>query len=245
MQALAQLRPPKLPFRELDLLVKAIGECRSKAEEDRIIAAEVDTLKARLSDPKLDKTRGREYMVRAIYCEMLGHDASFALIPALQLASDTNLLTKKVCRQQGQHRADECALLLHARMRTYARARAHTHTHTHTGKFTYTSTCPSAFTHAQSAWLLVGVQTHACTHVAHVQAAYLALSQLLDRRSELVLLLVNTLLVDLKSDNYIVAASALVVVTKLIGPDLINAGAPASRQADRQADRQTGRQADR
>jgi AP-4 complex subunit epsilon-1 len=81
--------------------------------------------------------------------------------------------------------------------------------------------------------------------VAHVQAAYLALSQLLDRRSELVLLLVNTLLVDLKSDNYIVAASALVVVTKLIGPDLINAGAPASRQADRQADRQTGRQADR
>jgi hypothetical protein len=128
MQALAQLRPPKLPFRELDLLVKAIGECRSKAEEDRIIAAEVDTLKARLSDPKLDKTRGREYMVRAIYCEMLGHDASFALIPALQLASDTNLLTKKVCRQQGQHRADECALLLHARMHTYARAHTHTHT---------------------------------------------------------------------------------------------------------------------
>jgi AP-4 complex subunit epsilon-1 len=35
-------------------------------------------------------------MVRVIYCEMLGHDASFAYIPALQLASDPNLLTKKV-----------------------------------------------------------------------------------------------------------------------------------------------------
>eukprot|EP00878_Enallax_costatus_P034818 GHUV01038690.1.p1 GENE.GHUV01038690.1~~GHUV01038690.1.p1 ORF type:complete len:154 (-),score=16.16 GHUV01038690.1:169-630(-) len=93
---LQQLKAPKLPFRELDMLVKAIGECRSKAEEDRIIAAEVDTLKQRLSDPKLDKTRGREYMVRVIYCEMLGHDASFAYIPALQLASDPNLLTKKV-----------------------------------------------------------------------------------------------------------------------------------------------------
>lgn len=93
---LQQLKAPKLPFRELDVLVKAIGECRSKAEEDRIIGAEVDTLKQRLSDPKLDKTRGREYMVRVIYCEMLGHDASFAYIPALQLASDPNLLTKKV-----------------------------------------------------------------------------------------------------------------------------------------------------
>ena len=87
---------PKLPFRELDFLVKAIGECKSKAEEDRIISAEVDTLKQRLSDPRLDKSRGREYMVRVIYCEMLGHDASFAYIPALQLASDPNLLTKKV-----------------------------------------------------------------------------------------------------------------------------------------------------
>lgn len=76
----------------------ACNHCRSKQEEDRIIAAEVDTLKQRLSDPKLDKTRGREYMVRVIYCEMLGHDASFALIPALQLASDPNLLTKKVRR---------------------------------------------------------------------------------------------------------------------------------------------------
>ena len=35
-------------------------------------------------------------MVRVINCEMLGHDASFAYIPALQLASDPSLLTKKV-----------------------------------------------------------------------------------------------------------------------------------------------------
>lgn len=36
-----------------------------------------------------------------------------------------------------------------------------------------------------------------------LQAAYLALTQLLDHNNELVLLLVNTLLSDLKSDNYI------------------------------------------
>lgn len=38
------------------------------------------------------------------------------------------------------------------------------------------------------------------------QAAYLALCQLLDWRAELVLLLVNTLLSDLKSDNFVVGA---------------------------------------
>ncbi|KAI8465281.1 MAG: AP-4 complex subunit epsilon-1 [Monoraphidium minutum] len=142
----------KVGFRELDNLVKAIGECKSKAEEDRIILAELETLKQRLSDPRLDRSRGREYMVRVMYCEMLGHDASFAYIPCLQFASDSNLLTKK--------------------------------------------------------------------------AAYLALSQLLDYTHELVLLLVNTLLSDLKSDNYVVVCSGLVTATKLIGPDLVNAVYP-------------------
>lgn len=76
--------------------MRAIGECKSKAEEDRIIAAELETLKGRLADPRLDRSRGREYMVRVMYCEMLGHDAAFAYIPCLQFASDANLLTKKV-----------------------------------------------------------------------------------------------------------------------------------------------------
>ncbi|MEW5297695.1 MAG: hypothetical protein WDW36_000882 [Sanguina aurantia] len=150
------LKPPGLKFmkelKEFDNLIKAIGECKSKAEEDRIIVAELEVLKVRLSDPKLDKSRGREYMVRLIYCEMLGHDASFAYIKAVQFASETNIQTKK--------------------------------------------------------------------------AAYLALTQFLDHKSELVLLLVNTLLSDLKSDNYLVVCTALVVTTKLIGPDLINAVYP-------------------
>lgn len=76
--------------------LQAIGECKSKAEEDRIITQELELLKQRLSDPKLDKSRGKEYMIRLIYCEMLGHDASFAYIKALQFASDPNIHTKKV-----------------------------------------------------------------------------------------------------------------------------------------------------
>ncbi|GLC48271.1 hypothetical protein PLESTB_000077700 [Pleodorina starrii] len=139
-------------LREFDNLVKAIGECKSKAEEDRVISQELELLKQRLSDPKLDKSRGKEYMIRLMYCEILGHDASFAYVKALQFASDPNIHTKK--------------------------------------------------------------------------AAYLALIQFLDYNNNLVLLLVNTLLLDMKSDNYLIVCTALIAATRLIGADLVNAVYP-------------------
>ena len=138
--------------REFDSLIRSIGECKSKQEEDRIMANEIETLKSRLNDPKLDKARIREYMVRAIYIEMLGHDASWTHVKALQFASDEQLINKK--------------------------------------------------------------------------AAYLAATSFLDSSSDLLLLIVNTILSDLKSDNYIVVCTALVATCKLIGPDLINAILP-------------------
>jgi AP-4 complex subunit epsilon-1 len=93
--------------------------------------------------------------VRAIYIEMLGHDASWTHVKALQFASDPGLIAKK--------------------------------------------------------------------------AAYLAATSFLDSSSDLLLLVVNTILSDLKSDNYIVVCTALVATCKLIGPDLINAVLPVSR----------------
>ena len=82
--------------REFDLLIRSIGECKSKAEEDAIIAREVDILKPRLKDAKIDKRSLKEVLVRLTYVEMLGHDASWGHVKALQACSDTNLLTKKV-----------------------------------------------------------------------------------------------------------------------------------------------------
>ena len=82
-------------------LVKSIGESKSKQEEDRIIINEVALLKRKLSnkynqnedgehsldtsksDPKninTDKKRAKEYLVRLMYVEMLGHDGSFGYI---------------------------------------------------------------------------------------------------------------------------------------------------------------------
>ena len=106
-------------------LIKAIGESKSKQEEDRIIAKEVATLKRKLESgsaggaggagagggggiggPSLgyipgapmlpgasgaaggnalntNKKKAREFLVRVLYVEMLGHDGSFGYIKAV------------------------------------------------------------------------------------------------------------------------------------------------------------------
>lgn len=83
-------------------LVKAIGEAKSKQEEDRIIVQEVALLKRRLQDgggtssTKDTKKRQKEFLLRLMYVEMLGHDASFGYIKAVECTASTNLLQKRV-----------------------------------------------------------------------------------------------------------------------------------------------------
>lgn len=61
-------------------LVKAIGESKSKQEEDRIIMHEVGVLKRKMPEANVAREKMKEFLVRMIYVEMLGHDASFAYI---------------------------------------------------------------------------------------------------------------------------------------------------------------------
>ena len=78
-------------------LIRSIGEAKSKMEEDAIIEDEVFRLKAILGSKDIRENRKKEYMIRALYCEMLGHDASFAYIHALNLTAGTgSLMTKAV-----------------------------------------------------------------------------------------------------------------------------------------------------
>lgn len=98
-------------------LLKAIGESKSKQEEDRIITREVSTLKKKLETPQptskpipgipghlkspLDrglsnKKRAKEFLVRLLYVEMLGHDGSFGYIKAVELAASTLITHKRV-----------------------------------------------------------------------------------------------------------------------------------------------------
>ena len=79
--------------------MKSIGEAKSKQEEDRIIVQEIALLKRRLQDggsAQTNKKRQKEFLIRLMYVEMLGHDASFGYIKAVELTASTNLLQKRV-----------------------------------------------------------------------------------------------------------------------------------------------------
>ncbi|GFP81537.1 ap-4 complex subunit epsilon [Phtheirospermum japonicum] len=133
-------------------LIKSIGEARSKAEEDRIVVREIETLKARLSDPNTPKFKLKEYLIRLLYVEMLGHDASFGYIHAVKMTHDDNLLLKRT--------------------------------------------------------------------------GYLAVTLFLNEDHDLIILIVNTIQKDLKSDNYLVVCAALNAVCRLINEETIPAVLP-------------------
>ncbi|KAL5550092.1 hypothetical protein UlMin_000268 [Ulmus minor] len=133
-------------------LVKSIGEARSKAEEDRIVIHEIETLKRRLAEPDIPKRKMKEYLIRLVYVEMLGHDASFAYIHAVKMTHDDNLFLKRT--------------------------------------------------------------------------GYLAVTLFLSDDHDLIILIVNTIQKDLRSDNYLVVCSALNAVCKLINEETIPAVLP-------------------
>lgn len=133
-------------------LVKAIGEARSKAEEERIVLREIETLKKRITEPDVPKRKMKEYIIRLVYVEMLGHDASFGYIHAVKMTHDDSLLLKKT--------------------------------------------------------------------------GYLAVTLFLSEDHDLIILIVNTIQKDLKSDNYLVVCAALTAVCKLINEETIPAVLP-------------------
>ncbi|KAI4327904.1 hypothetical protein L6164_020313 [Bauhinia variegata] len=133
-------------------LVKSIGEARSKAEEDRIVLHEIETLKRRIIEPDIPKRKMKEFIIRLVYVEMLGHDASFGYIHAVKMTHDDNLLLKRT--------------------------------------------------------------------------GYLAVTLFLNEDHDLIILIVNTIQKDLKSDNYLVVCAALNAVCKLINEETIPAVLP-------------------
>ncbi|KAL0479866.1 AP-4 complex subunit epsilon [Acrasis kona] len=77
-------------------LIRNIGETKSKQEEDKIIIKEIATLKQHFQNDKSTLKVMKEYMVRALYCEMLGHEASFSYFQATKLTSSKSVLEKRV-----------------------------------------------------------------------------------------------------------------------------------------------------
>ena len=82
--------------KELTELIQSIGDSHSKQEEDKIMSAESEILKSQISQTSATPTQRKEYLIRAIYLEMLGHDASFSHLYAVNLTQDKNILNKRI-----------------------------------------------------------------------------------------------------------------------------------------------------
>ena len=82
--------------KELMDLIKSIGESRSKQEEDKIISVEAQILKQKFNDRKISERRLKEMLIRALYVDMLGHDASFAHIHAVNMTQSKAVMSKKI-----------------------------------------------------------------------------------------------------------------------------------------------------
>nr|GEU75685.1 AP-4 complex subunit epsilon-like [Tanacetum cinerariifolium] len=76
-------------------LIKSIGEARSKSEEDRIVLRETETLKKLIHSPDIPKRKMKEYILRLVYIEMLGHDSSFGYIHAVKMTHDESVILKR------------------------------------------------------------------------------------------------------------------------------------------------------
>jgi AP-4 complex subunit epsilon-1 len=81
--------------RELQELVRLVGEAKSKQEEDRVILREITILKERFADKDMSTKRFREFIVRLIYVDMLGQDASFGLVKAINLTQQKGVHDKR------------------------------------------------------------------------------------------------------------------------------------------------------
>ncbi|KAM5235538.1 AP-4 complex subunit epsilon-1 [Ctenodactylus gundi] len=77
-------------------LIRGVTALSSKHEEEKLIQQELNSLKVTVSAPTTTLKMMKECMVRLIYCEMLGYDASFGYIHAIKLAQQGNLLEKRV-----------------------------------------------------------------------------------------------------------------------------------------------------
>ncbi|ORM41199.1 AP-4 complex subunit epsilon [Babesia sp. Xinjiang] len=102
--------------REFYRFTKALGEARSKDEEERVVLGEIGSLKRLFLAKDVDRESLKEYLVRAVYVEMLGFEAPFAHIHAINMAQERKLVCKQAgywaCRQLLKPQSELMLLLI-------------------------------------------------------------------------------------------------------------------------------------
>lgn len=95
-RALAGLGKDSGPSKGFQSLIRSIGEAKTKHEEDRIIRKEAVFLKEKVGSRDVSPRQMREYLIRLIYCEMLGSECSWGYIHAVKFTQSHNTLDKRI-----------------------------------------------------------------------------------------------------------------------------------------------------
>ncbi|MES1908209.1 MAG: hypothetical protein MHM6MM_001187 [Cercozoa sp. M6MM] len=82
-------------------LIKAISEAKSKDQEDRAILRECVALKQELSAKHVPVKQMQELLVRAVYVNMLGHNADIACVHAINAATSAQKKNSPVHKRTG------------------------------------------------------------------------------------------------------------------------------------------------
>ncbi|XP_069767421.1 AP-4 complex subunit epsilon-1 isoform X2 [Narcine bancroftii] len=81
---------------KLGAFIRGLNDLASRQDEEKLIKKELAALKEQVSAPTTSPKQMRECLVRLIYCEMLGYEASFGYIHAIKLAQQGSLMEKRV-----------------------------------------------------------------------------------------------------------------------------------------------------
>ncbi|XP_065670785.1 uncharacterized protein LOC105846624 isoform X6 [Hydra vulgaris] len=76
-------------------LIKDLGESKTITQTDQIIFQEISYLKKKITEPKLSSQQ-KENLIRLLYCQMLGHNVSFACMEVVKFTQQKNLIEKRV-----------------------------------------------------------------------------------------------------------------------------------------------------
>jgi AP-4 complex subunit epsilon-1 len=95
-RVLSQLGSKEQPSKGFQSLIRQIGEAKTKHEEDRIIRKEATLLKDRVGARDVTPRQMREYLIRLIYCEMLGAECSWGYIHAVKFTQTSTTLDKRI-----------------------------------------------------------------------------------------------------------------------------------------------------
>ncbi|KAL0221871.1 hypothetical protein RCL1_001725 [Eukaryota sp. TZLM3-RCL] len=85
-----------MSLRDFQSFIKSVADARFKQDEERVMKAEILTLRKYAAGSDMNAKKAAELILRIAYAEMLGYDASFGHIYAVNLTQSESVLHKRL-----------------------------------------------------------------------------------------------------------------------------------------------------